>query len=144
MKVIDKMISKRGFINFDARTNSIIMRDLESNLELISGVIKSIDTVTPQVMIETKVIETDLDNTENLGIDWVLQASISGASPSDHFSFYTDKGWTFGQGGPTSYTPANVTAWPYPPLLAQLLLQLAPILLTGPSMPPSFPPPCKF
>ena len=70
MKIIDKMISKRGFINFDERTNSIIMRDLESNLALISGVIKSIDTITPEVMIETKIIETDLNNNENLGIDW--------------------------------------------------------------------------
>jgi type IV pilus assembly protein PilQ len=43
MKVIDKLISKRGFINFDARTNAIIVRDLESNLELITGVINSID-----------------------------------------------------------------------------------------------------
>ncbi len=76
MKIIDKMISKRGFINFDERTNSIIVRDLESNLELITGVIKSLDTITPQVMIETKIIETDLNNNENLGIDWVLQASI--------------------------------------------------------------------
>ena len=70
------------------RTNSIIVRDLESNLELISGVIKSIDTITPQVMIETKIIETDLNNNENLGIDWVLQASISGAPDTDDISFY--------------------------------------------------------
>ena len=76
MKVIDKLVSKRGFINFDERTNSIIVRDLESNLELISGVIKSIDTVTPQVSIEVKIIETQLKDNESLGIDWTSKGSL--------------------------------------------------------------------
>jgi len=87
MKIIDKLIDKRGFINFDERTNSIIIRDLESNIDLISGVIKSIDTVTPQVSIETKIIETDLDNTENLGVDWTVKANIIAATkPTINFS----------------------------------------------------------
>jgi len=87
LKVIDKLISKRGFMNFDARTNSIIVRDLTSNLELISGVIKSIDSVTPQVMIETKIIETDLNNNDNIGIDWVVSATLSGGSRPTTFLF---------------------------------------------------------
>ena len=93
MKIIDKLISKRGFINFDERTNSIIVRDLESNLELISGVIKSIDTITPQVLIETKIIETDLNNTDNLGIDWVLQGTHFRVPQSDDFSFHQQQIW---------------------------------------------------
>ncbi len=89
LKVIDKLVSKRGFINFDARTNSIIVRDLDNNLELIAGVIKSIDTVTPQVLIETKIVETDLTNTENLGIDWTngFTTTISGGSVPTYFPF---------------------------------------------------------
>lgn len=107
MKIIEKLISKRGFINFDLRTNSLIVRDLESNLELISGVIKSVDTVTPQVMIETKIVETDLSDTENLGVDWVLQASISGASKPTTFPFTETKAaGILGQGGAGSFVPA--------------------------------------
>jgi type IV pilus assembly protein PilQ len=108
MKVIDKLISKRGFINFDARTNAIIVRDLESNLELITDVIKSIDTITPQVMIETKIVETDLNDTENLGVDWVLQASISGATKPTIFPF-TEKGGIFGNGGTGSFNPVSTS-----------------------------------
>jgi type IV pilus assembly protein PilQ len=116
LKVIDKLVSKRGFINFDARTNALIVRDLESNLELITQVIKSIDTVTPQVMIETKIIETDLDDTQNLGVDWVLQASMSGASRPTTFPFsQTSSAGLFGQGGPTSFVPGNVTAFALSP-----------------------------
>ncbi len=105
LKVIDKLISKRGFINFDARTNSVIVRDLERNLELIFGVIKSIDTITPQVMIETKIIETDLNTTENMGIDWVLQVSASGASVPTIFPFNVAKPGQPGQFGATTFYP---------------------------------------
>jgi type IV pilus assembly protein PilQ len=87
MKIIDKLISKRGFINFDQRTNSVIIRDLEGNLVLIGTVIRSLDTVTPQVLIETKVIETDLGSTENMGVDWNIGGSISGGSVPTYFPF---------------------------------------------------------
>jgi type II secretory pathway component GspD/PulD (secretin) len=46
---------------------------------LVGEVIKTLDTVTPQVLIETKIVETTLSNQENLGIDWVTQVSITGA-----------------------------------------------------------------
>jgi len=89
MKIVDKLISKRGFINFDDRTNSIIVRDLESNLELMTEVIKSIDTITPQVSIETKIIETDLGDSENLGIDWTVDSHIPNSSQNPTINFTT-------------------------------------------------------
>ena len=119
MKVIDKLITKRGFINFDERTNSIIIRELESNLELISGVIKSLDTITPEVMIETKVIETDLNNNDSLGIDWVLQGSFTGAAIPTIFPFTQSRGGVPGQLGTTSFFPttaANLSSETQPSL----------------------------
>jgi type IV pilus assembly protein PilQ len=98
MKVIDKLISKRGFINFDERTNAIIIRDLESNLDLITGVIKSIDTVTPQVSIEVKIVETDLTSAENLGVDWVngITGTLTGGQQPTIFPFaQSNKGIPF-------------------------------------------------
>lgn len=109
MKVISQLVSKRGYINFDARTNSIIVQDLGSNLELISGVIKSIDTVTPQVEIETKIVETDLNNTENLGIDWVLLATISGSQRPTTFPFTQSSHSIAGFGGTGSFLPSSTS-----------------------------------
>ena len=105
LKIIDKLISKRGFINFDVRTNAIIVRDLESNIELIAGVIKSLDAITPEVMIETKIIETDVNNTDTLGIDWVLQASMSGSSRPTTFPFTNSSKGILGIGGNSSFVP---------------------------------------
>ena len=124
------------------RTNSIIVRDLESNLELISGVIKSIDTVTPQVMIETKIVETDLNDNENLGIDWVLQATINGATKPTTFPF-TSSGGILGTG------TAHSTSEQQPHLFNSsgpgfTIRHHLRVLLMGRSMLPSYPPPCNF
>ncbi len=76
---IEKMKTSRGSINFDERTNTLIVRDISSNVDLFGEVISTLDTTTPQVLIEAKVIETTLNNTENLGIDWVIKATTTGA-----------------------------------------------------------------
>lgn len=76
---ISKMKTARGSVNYDERTNTIIVRDTPSNLEIISQVIPSLDAVTPQVLIEAKIVETALNDSENLGIDWTAQFTISGA-----------------------------------------------------------------
>jgi len=108
MKIIEKMISKRGFINFDDRTNALIVRDMARNLELISGVVKSLDTITPQVSIETKIIETDLSDTENMGVDWVLQASVSGSTIPTIFPFSESRGsGRAGAFGGTTFYPTS-------------------------------------
>ncbi|MDE1919891.1 MAG: type IV pilus secretin PilQ [Candidatus Omnitrophica bacterium] len=114
LKIIDKLVSRRGFINYDTRTNSIIVRDLESNLELIGGVIKSIDTVTPEVSIETKIVETDLSDNENLGIDWTngFTSTISGGSVPTYFPFSNKpwKGFVPSSGSGNALFPATSTS----------------------------------
>ncbi|MBF0385256.1 MAG: type IV pilus secretin PilQ [Candidatus Omnitrophica bacterium] len=75
-----KMKSQRGNIDFDDRTNTLIVTDLEAQIDLMGEVIKKLDTTTPQVLIEAKIVETSFSDTENLGIDWVVQASLSGSS----------------------------------------------------------------
>ncbi len=70
LKTIDKMKSARGSVNFDQRTNSIIVSDVESNLAFIREVVKKLDEITPQVLIEARIIETALNNDENLGLKW--------------------------------------------------------------------------
>ena len=84
---LGKMKTPRGTINFDQRTNILIVRDTQSALELMDGVVRSLDAVTPQVLIEAQIIETDLSNTENLGIDWTVAATASGAQHGTPFPF---------------------------------------------------------
>ncbi len=95
---IEKLKSDRGKINFDERTNTIIVQDIEESVALIEDVIKRLDRVTPQVMIEAKIVETTLTDADELGIDWTVAATIAGArrpttwpfSPSSANNFLPD------------------------------------------------------
>ncbi len=84
---IDKMRTARGTVNFDVRTNAVIVQDIQSNIELISQVIPILDAMTPQVLIEAKIIETTLSNTEKLGIDWTAKATLAGPKRPTTFPF---------------------------------------------------------
>lgn len=84
---INKIKTGRGNINFDQRTNALIVRDVAGNIELLDGVIKTLDSVTPQVLIEAKVLETTLSNTENLGITWAIGGTAGGSQHSTSFPF---------------------------------------------------------
>ncbi len=88
---MNKIKTAKGTINFDQRTNVLIIRDVKSNMNLLDGVVKTLDSVTPQVMIEAKVIETTLSSTENLGVDWSTAVSASGAARPTTFPFVVDR-----------------------------------------------------
>ncbi|MEW6102875.1 MAG: secretin N-terminal domain-containing protein [bacterium] len=59
-----------GKIVIDKRTNSLIITTTSKNLEEIKGVIKNLDLPTPQIMIESKMVTIDSNETQNLGIRW--------------------------------------------------------------------------
>jgi len=54
----------------DSRTNSVILRDLPANIEEMVRVIRELDTQTPQVLIEAKIVELNVDFARDLGIQW--------------------------------------------------------------------------
>lgn len=76
---VEKMKSERGSVDFDERTNTIIVTDLQQRIDLIAEVIKTLDTTTPQVLIEAKIVETTLSDSDKLGIDWTTKVSVSGS-----------------------------------------------------------------
>ena len=85
---ISKMKSERGSINFDERTNTVIITDISSRVGLMAHVIETLDTTTPQVLIEAKIVETNLSDTENLGIDWTTKVAGGGAQRETVWPFH--------------------------------------------------------
>ncbi len=86
---VEKMKSERGSINFDERTNTLIVTDISKRLDLMEGVIKKLDRTTPQVLIEAKIVETNFNDQENLGIDWLTKITVSGAERPVIYPFTT-------------------------------------------------------
>jgi type IV pilus assembly protein PilQ len=70
--VIEKAgaVSARGQVNIDARTNTVIIRDIPKYLEKAKALIAELDVATPQVEIEARVIVTSRNFTRDLGIQW--------------------------------------------------------------------------
>lgn len=64
------ILSKKGSISVDSRTNSIIVRDVPGNIEKISEIIRGLDSKTPQVLIEARIVEVNTNFTRELGVQW--------------------------------------------------------------------------
>ena len=73
-----KLISERGSIMTDKRTNSIVLSDIPENLKKIEEMITILDRRTPQVVIESKMIQIKSDDTKRLGINWGASDGTSG------------------------------------------------------------------
>ncbi|UCB56558.1 MAG: secretin and TonB N-terminal domain-containing protein [Candidatus Omnitrophota bacterium] len=96
-EAIGEIISDRGKVKFDDRTNQVVVTDIPTNLYKISKVIEKLDKKTNQVVIEAKIIETVLDENEDLGIDWTLESAGSGSQRPMVVPFSTQK--TYGKTG---------------------------------------------
>lgn len=66
------VLSDRGQISVDSRTNSLIVTDIPRKLDEISRLMPILDSPTAQVMIEAKLVEIDATATREIGIDWSL------------------------------------------------------------------------
>lgn len=63
-------LSARGLITLDERTNTMIITDLQANLDKARDLIADLDRATPQVEIEARIVVTTRNFTRDLGIQW--------------------------------------------------------------------------
>jgi type IV pilus assembly protein PilQ len=63
-------LSARGQINIDERTNTIIIRDLPAYVDKAKGLMAELDTATPQVEIEARIVVTNRNFSRDFGIQW--------------------------------------------------------------------------
>ena len=64
------LISPRGSVVVDQRTNSLIITDTSAKLAEIRDLIELVDIPVRQVMIEARIVIAQSDATKNLGIEW--------------------------------------------------------------------------
>ena len=74
------LLSQRGSIAVDERTNVLIARDVAGNLNQIEELIRSLDTQTPQVLIEARIVEATSRYVRDVGIQWGGDATFSPAT----------------------------------------------------------------
>jgi type IV pilus assembly protein PilQ len=67
---IKPVMSSRGKVVVDERTNTLIVTDIRSNVERAKLLVRTLDAQTPQVLIQAQIIEANLDFSRELGIQW--------------------------------------------------------------------------
>jgi type IV pilus assembly protein PilQ len=73
-KMVKKLLTARGVVNVDKRTNTVIIKDIPSVIDEATALLKAIDTQTPQVLIEAKIVEANLDFARDVGTTWSFGA----------------------------------------------------------------------
>ncbi len=80
------MLSKRGRINVDVRTNSIWIQDTAAKLQEIKDLVVKLDIPVRQVLIEARIVIVNKDTEKNLGIRWgvtnpdIISGTLEGAN----------------------------------------------------------------
>ena len=77
------LLSDRGSVTTDERTNTLIIRDVVDRVEGALRLIDSLDQPTPQVVIEGRIVETTRDFSRELGISWGFSGIMSQATGND-------------------------------------------------------------
>jgi type IV pilus assembly protein PilQ len=72
---VKSVLSDRGDVKVDKRTNILIIKDIARNISGVKSLVKSLDTKTPQVLIEARLVEANLTFQRELGVQWGFLAS---------------------------------------------------------------------
>jgi type IV pilus assembly protein PilQ len=73
------VLTDRGKVIIDERTNTLIISDIPKRIEPLDQLINTLDTETPQVMIEARIIETSRTFSRDIGVQWGFTAAADAA-----------------------------------------------------------------
>lgn len=94
-KAVEKILSDRGKVSIDDRSNSLIVTDSEDRLKMIESAITQLDRPLDQVLISVLLVETFEDLDRALGIEWGnattgVFGTITGGYEQTSFPFLKD------------------------------------------------------
>jgi type IV pilus assembly protein PilQ len=102
-------LSARGDVQVDARTNTLIIRDLADRLVAAGDLITTLDRPQPQVEIEARIVQLDRNKARDLGIDWNVSGRVDPAlGTSTGLAFPSSVAGVAGTGGVDLASPSHV------------------------------------
>ncbi len=67
---VKNILSERGALSVDTRTNTLVIKDIPTSVAEARDLVASLDTKTPQVIIEARIVEAATNFSRELGIKW--------------------------------------------------------------------------
>jgi type IV pilus assembly protein PilQ len=71
------VLSPRGNVQIDSRTNTLIITDLPARLDTVSQLLTTLDRAEPQVEIEARIITTTREFARALGVQWGFNGRVT-------------------------------------------------------------------
>lgn len=110
-KTVEKILSERGKVSVDDRSNSLIVTDSEDRLKMIETAIMQLDRPIDQVLINVILVETFEDLDRELGVSWGNPTTgafgtVYGATENTNFPFVQTAG-----GNSRSFWTGFVKTW---------------------------------
>lgn len=76
------LLSTRGTVDVDERTNSLILRDLPENLTRVDELMGVLDKETQQVKISAQLLEVESGFLREIGVDWrIVNKTFNNETP---------------------------------------------------------------
>lgn len=65
--LVETVLTERGTVTYDERTNQLIVKDIDKGLKNVGKLVQKLDLRTPQVLIETQIVEAQRKFVRELG-----------------------------------------------------------------------------
>jgi len=72
-----RIVSDRGTVDFDERTNMLIVQDVPEHLREIEQLVSELDRPEPQVEIEARIVQANRDTARALGVQWGFNGRVA-------------------------------------------------------------------
>jgi type IV pilus assembly protein PilQ len=76
---LESLLSRKGSVQVDSRTNAVIVNDVAANRRRIINLLTRLDTQTPQIQIEARIVEARSTFVRQFGIQWGGNVNASAA-----------------------------------------------------------------
>lgn len=71
--LVETVLTERGSVAFDERSNQLIVKDARKGLENVAELVRKIDLRTPQILLETQIVEASRNLRRELGSELGVQ-----------------------------------------------------------------------
>lgn len=105
--ILAKHVSRGGKVTVMPGRGMVVVEDTPEGMPRMEALLREIDSRPKQIMIEAKILEITLDDTETFGIDWnkIISADGTNRIGTKGFSTPTSSGLFF------NYVNKNITAY---------------------------------
>jgi len=106
------VLTTRGEVQFDKRTNTIIVTDLPAALANAEDLIATLDRAEPQVEIEARIVQVNRESARALGVQWGVNGRMIGELGNTSGLAFPATASVSGRTGGTQGNPTTSTQVP--------------------------------